>query len=84
MQFDFRIPFDLNLPTTQHCVVYDSKTISKIEKSECITGEMGCFPLFYNPAPAVQLANKLALSGSKNPVMILKGSYRLRLFSSML
>lgn len=31
---DFRIPFDVHLPTTDRCIVYDSKTVSIIENSE--------------------------------------------------
>jgi hypothetical protein len=31
---EFYIPFDAHLPTTIHCVVYDSNTVSIIEKSE--------------------------------------------------
>ena len=31
---EFHIPFDAHLPTTEHCVVYDSNTVSIIENSE--------------------------------------------------
>ncbi len=32
---EFFIPFDVHLPTLNYCVVYDSKTVSIIENSEC-------------------------------------------------
>lgn len=31
---EFYIPFDAHLPTTNHCIVYDSNTVSIIENSE--------------------------------------------------
>ena len=31
----YRVPFGAHLPTCLHCVVYDSKTVSVIEDSEC-------------------------------------------------
>ena len=31
----YRVPFGAHLPTCLHCIVYDSKTVSVIEDSEC-------------------------------------------------
>jgi len=55
-QGSYKIPFDVHLPTTLHCAVYDSNTVSTVEDTQ-----------------AVDFASMLASSGSKNPVMILKG-----------
>lgn len=33
----YYIPFGVHLPTTQHCIVYDSQTVSTIEDSKSLT-----------------------------------------------
>ena len=32
---DHKIPFGVHLPSLLHCVVYDGKTVSIVEDSEC-------------------------------------------------
>ena len=77
----YRVPFGTHLPTCLHCVVYDSNTVSVMEDSESANGtcEAVCMcvsiPPYITTAPATQLANQLASSGSKNQVLILKGEH---------
>ncbi len=77
---NFVIPLDVHLPTTRHVIVYDSKTVSIIENSKWMsltatfTGPKGVLCCYFLTAPAIHFANLLASSGSKNPVMVLKGN----------
>lgn len=73
----YRVPFGTHLSTCLHCVVYDSNTVSVIENSEsrvCVPVRVG-MRVSFSTAPATQLANQLASSGSKHQVHVLKGEH---------
>lgn len=44
-QGSYKIPFDVHLPTTLHCAVYDSNTVSTVEDSEKIKA-LFCYRLY--------------------------------------
>ncbi|CAB4033477.1 Hypothetical predicted protein [Paramuricea clavata] len=57
----FLVPYEAELQTKRHCIVYDSRTNSLNEKG----------------SPAVTCARMLWDNGSRNPVIIIKGGYEL-------